>query len=316
MSRANVRFFLRALLIFLTLCIIVVTVYSELNQRSASSSDPASLSQPSRSSSSSTQRVRSSFVAPAFPDRQYEIDDAVYHASLRAVHSRPISTVAEVLEGFGCFEFKQPGGQVQPETTYGETLYGLASLPDVRVAVETGTWDGSGSSKAIGMGLKNSEGILFTIEAIEEQWIHAQHNLAELPVKCLLGIGVESSELPTELDVENDGGVGDTPKEEWIAWLTHEKALSDSYPFGLIKPLCERYKVDLVHIDGGEFAGPGELQSVRKYCKHVRYIALDDVRMYKNKGNYKILEAAEDWEIFKEDLHERQGWAVFQRRVR
>lgn len=240
--------------------------------------------------------------------------EAALLLSLHAAHKRPQPTVAEVLEKVPGFQFERPAGQVGPETPYGKVLYDLSTLPDVRVAIETGTWDGSGSSMALGMGFKDSEGMLFTIEAVEEKWIHAEHNLAQYPVKCLLGVGVDSSELPTVDKVLQEGGVGSASEETWTGWLAGEKALSDSYPVGLLKPICERYKVDLVHIDGGEFAGPAEFKSVQKHCKHVHYIALDDTLMYKNKANYRYLASDPEWEVVKEDKDSRFGWAVFRRR--
>ena len=241
-------------------------------------------------------------------------ETAAFSASLKMAKTRPMSTVAEILEKIDGFHFKHPAGQVGRETPYGEVLYEVASSSDVNVAIETGTWDGSGSSMALGSGLKDSYGVLFTIEAVEERWIHAEHNLAQYPVKCLLGVGVDSSELPTQYEVLQNGGVGSSSEEEWTKWLEGEKAITDSYPIGLIKPICERYRVDFVHIDGGEFAGPAEFRAVRKYCKNVRYIALDDTLMYKNKANYGLLSADPQWEIMKEDPHDRQGWAVFRRR--
>lgn len=243
--------------------------------------------------------------------------EAALLAMLNSVGERrvPNPTVSEILQNLSDFHFELPAGQVGLETPYGKVLYDLTILPDVRVAIETGTWDGSGSSMALGMGFKDTEGILLTIEAVEEKWIHAQHNLAPYPVKCLLGVGVDSSELPTVQDVLQSGGVSSHPPDEWIEWLAGEKTLSNSYPVGLIRPICERFKVDLVHIDGGEFAGPSEFRAVLKHCVHIRYIALDDTRMYKNKGNYQFLASDAGWEVVREDPNDRHGWAVFRRRT-
>ena len=112
------------------------------------------------------------------------------------------------------------------------------------------------------------------------------------------------------------GGVGDAPQDEWQKWHSGEKNLADAYPVGLIKPLCERFKVDFVHLDGGEFSGPNEYRIVRSHCKDVNFIALDDTNLYKNKANYADLAADTAWQIFKENKEDRFGWAIFVRTSR
>lgn len=236
--------------------------------------------------------------------------DEAFLLSLAAVRIRPMRTAAEVFKDAG-FVFSKPAGQVSIDSPYGMVLYELASSPHVSLALETGTWDGSGSSLALAKGLNASSGMLFTIEANEQKWLEAENNLAPYPVKCLLGIGVDGTQLPASSEVEEAGGVEGAAVETWKKWLEGEKAVAQSYPVGLIKPICERYRVDLVHIDGAEFAGPAELVSVRSNCKDVRYIALDDTKVFKNKLNYASLLADPDWEVYKESQTDRHGWAVF-----
>jgi hypothetical protein len=236
-------------------------------------------------------------------------------ASSKALNNNDSVTVADVFEKAG-FSLDSEAGQVKPESAYGKALHQVASLKDVRVAVETGTWDGSGSSLSIAKGLKESRGVLFTIEALEEMWLKAERSLSGYPVKCLLGVGVDTSFFPTIDDVVIAGGVGDSPQDEWQKWHSGEKKLADAYPVGLIKPICERFKVDFVHIDGGEFSGPTEYRSVRSHCKDVKFIALDDTNLYKNKANYADLAADTAWQIFKENKEDRFGWAIFVRTSR
>eukprot|EP00223_Ostreococcus_mediterraneus_P007488 CAMPEP_0179703014 /NCGR_PEP_ID=MMETSP0937-20121108/2575_1 /TAXON_ID=548131 ORGANISM="Ostreococcus mediterraneus, Strain clade-D-RCC2593" /NCGR_SAMPLE_ID=MMETSP0937 /ASSEMBLY_ACC=CAM_ASM_000575 /LENGTH=225 /DNA_ID=CAMNT_0021576167 /DNA_START=446 /DNA_END=1123 /DNA_ORIENTATION=+ len=220
--------------------------------------------------------------------------------------------VAEILGNVEGFKFKEPAGQVGPDTPYGRVLREIAERPEIQVILETGTWDGTGSSLALGQGLLKSKGVLFTIEAVEEQWIHAQHNLASYPVKCLLGVGVDTTNYPTIEEVEAVLGM-DQMHVDWRNWHASEKTLTDLYPVGLIKPICERYPVQFMHIDGAEFAGIAEYKVVRKYCKDVKFIAMDDVRTFKNFINYGKLKTDASWQVFKENMSERNGWAVFVR---
>ena len=238
-----------------------------------------------------------------------------YAEARAAISTRTMSSVADVLEKQTKFKFKEPAGQVGLDTAYGEVLREVATRQEVKVILETGTWDGAGSSMALGQGLLDSEGILFTIEAVEEQWIHAQRNLAPFPVRCLLGVGVDTSNFPTVRGIEQV--IRETKisaqNEEWRDWLVNEKALADLYPVGLIKPICERYPVHFVHIDGGEFSGVEEFKFVQRYCLDIKFIAMDDVNTFKNAVNYKRLKSDPMWRVYKENLEERHGWAVFTR---
>ena len=112
------------------------------------------------------------------------------------------------------------------------------------------------------------------------------------------------------------GGVGAVPQDEWQKWHENEKSLAESYPVGLIKPICERFKVDFMHIDGGEFSGPNEFRSVRTHCLDAQFIALDDTQVYKNKANYADLAADPSWKVWKENAEDRHGWAIFVRASR
>ena len=232
-----------------------------------------------------------------------------------AMLTRTMSSVADVLEKQSDFKFKEPAGQVGLDSAYGGVLREIAARREVQVILETGTWDGTGSSMALGQGLLDSDGVLFTIEAVEEQWIHAQRNLAPYPARCLLGVGVDTTNFPTIKAVERTAEVTkmNAQNEEWRNWLASEKALADLYPVGLIKPICERYPVHFVHIDGGEFSGTEEFKIVRRYCLDVKYIAMDDVNTFKNAFNYEMLKNDPMWQVYKENMEERNGWAIFRR---
>lgn len=238
--------------------------------------------------------------------------DKIFLDLKTALNQSSIHSVSDILREAQGFNFKEPAGQVGPDSAYGQVLSELAARDEIQVVLETGTWDGTGSSLAIGQGLLNSGGVLFTIEAVEEKWIHAQHNLAIYPVRCLLGVGVDTANYPKIEDVETVNGMEQMHKD-WRSWHAAEKRLADLYPVGLIKPICERYPVQFVHIDGAEFAGVDEYTVVRKYCDDVKFIAMDDVRTFKNFINYKKLKNDPTWKVYKENLNERNGWAVFVR---
>lgn len=232
---------------------------------------------------------------------------------LRAVLLKPAKSAVSFASENG---FKMPTtiGQVLPDSNYGKVLQKMARRRDIQAVLETGTWIGSGSSLAIATGLKQSDGMLFTIEAVEEKWLLAEHHLRDFPVKCLLGVGVDSDALPSEefAASQGGGGTGEESREVWSEWLRNERAVAETYPFGLIKPICEKLPIDFLHIDGGEFSGPAELSTALQYCKDLRLIALDDTGTFKNRENYRYLQHSNDWKMIEEDQKDRHGWAVFE----
>eukprot|EP01048_Picozoa_sp_COSAG05_P017602 COSAG05_NODE_2428_length_3073_cov_53.487559_2_plen_329_part_00 len=243
--------------------------------------------------------------------------DEPLRLAILARQRRPFKTAGEMLSQPGGFQFGPTAGQILPNSGYGQVLYGLAKSPEIKLALETGTWNGGGSSLCIGRGLQDKPngqtGLLFTIEAFEEKWFEAEHTLAPYPVMALLGVGVDGSGFPTVAEVNADGGIPGTEQSVWQAWWEGEKLMSDMYPVGLIGPLCRRYKVDLVHLDGGEFVGMAEFAEVMRSCVHAKYIALDDTNTFKNRNNRKRLLANSSWEMYKEDQADRHGYSVFRR---
>ena len=94
------------------------------------------------------------------------------------------------------------------KTHFGKEMYRLASLPDTRLVLELGTWNGGGSSLCIGKGLKDSgSGFLFTMEAVEDKWLQAGNTLRDYPVKTILGSAVEASEISPIATIVAGGGI-------------------------------------------------------------------------------------------------------------
>jgi hypothetical protein len=70
--------------------------------------------------------------------------------------------------------------------------------------------------------------------------------------------------------------------------------------------------IDFIILDGGEYTTQGDFDILIQ--KKPKYIALDDVNVYKcNIIRKKIIESNE-WYIISENLKERNGWSVFKRK--
>ena len=93
-----------------------------------------------------------------------------------------------------------------------------------------------------------------------------------------------------------------------------EEGFRTERPEGLVSDIMEKERLayfDLVLIDGSEFTGEEELRLVYG----TRWVALDDVRTYKNWQNRKILEADPAYVLWAEDLQLRHGYSIYKLRT-
>lgn len=95
-------------------------------------------------------------------------------------------------------------GQVTVKTPLGRALYNLAKDPSIHLVMETGTLDGTGASRCLMAGLKESgNGRLITIEAMKDWYEAAVRNLAGEPATVIFGTPVDASEMPTKDQVRS-----------------------------------------------------------------------------------------------------------------
>ena len=67
-------------------------------------------------------------------------------------------------------------GQINMNSEFGKEIYSIASLPDVRNIIETGTWNGQGSTVCLMNGIINKENSkLFSVEACSSQFEKAKN---------------------------------------------------------------------------------------------------------------------------------------------
>ena len=65
----------------------------------------------------------------------------------------------------------------------------------------------------------------------------------------------------------------------------------------------------MVLIDGSEFTGKAEMNQVYG----ARWILLDDICVFKNFENYNRLKNDANYTLYRENLHVRNGYAIFKR---
>jgi hypothetical protein len=212
-------------------------------------------------------------------------------------------------------ELIQPRGQVNEWTAFGLALMDLASLPDVNLILEIGTYFGGGSSLCIAKALKaKGKGRLVTIESFEEPFAYASATLRGYPVELILGTTVSPQDFPTPEEVKRSGATFESSEEDWIHFLNQERIKSGEYPLPLLESLCKDRPFDAVLIDGAEFSGPKEFDIVMEHCTSTKFIALHDTNTYKGKGSRRNLTDNPDWTMSWADVDPTQEWAIFERR--
>lgn len=186
-------------------------------------------------------------------------------------------------------------GQILPESPLGLTLTGLAQQAET--IVETGTWNGRGSTRCLRLGLVRPTQHIWTVETNASRYESASAFHADEPrVTCLLGTIVSGEEIKFPHN---------PPFPPELASEIHENNRSplvfDKIPS----------QIDLLFVDGGAFSGFAEVSKLKDRCT---VIALDDINESKNILSYGLLCYAKEFALIKHHTDDRNGWAVFRRK--
>lgn len=187
---------------------------------------------------------------------------------------------------------KQLLGQILPETPLGMTLTTLAR--EAETIVETGTWNGQGSTVCLRLGLLRPSQRIWTVESNEARHAEAKAFHADEPrITFLLGTVVTGDEILPAYE------------EDLIAF-TSEVAQNNIAPL-VVDQLPKQ--IDLLFVDGGAFSGFAEVSKLHSRCKD---IVMDDVFDSKNDRSYGMLCYKKDWKLM-DVSRDRNGWAWFRR---
>tara|TARA_B110000208_G_C11783516_1_gene434734 strand:+ start:136 stop:1566 length:1431 start_codon:yes stop_codon:yes gene_type:complete len=195
-------------------------------------------------------------------------------------------------------------GQINMNSQFGKEIYSIASLPDVRNIIETGTWNGQGSTICLMNGIINKENSkLFSVEACSLQFEKAKIFWATKNTnnKLFLLNGTLHKNIP---DFQ------DNSKYFVRQWYDGEKENMDKADLLNLEHIDN---VDFILIDGGEYQGQGDFGVLIK--KNPKYIALDDDRLYKCMDIKKQLLNNTNWKLYKENNNDRHGWSIFIRQI-
>ena len=198
----------------------------------------------------------------------------------------------------------------------------IASQDDVSTALEIGSSDGSGSTRAFidGFSKKNEQVRLFCMEMSEGRYQRLKESVKTLPyVHCINASSVSLKRFPSEDEIaafykHNPSSLNSYPLPQVLQWLQDDKlyAADRNKDEDGIKSIKSQFGIDtfdMVLIDGSEFTGREEMKDVYG----AKYILLDDIRGYKNHHNFQRLKSDANYALVEKDLALRNGYAVFKK---
>jgi hypothetical protein len=211
------------------------------------------------------------------------------------------------------------------DDSFSDAIRRFVAEPDVRVVLEIGSSDGSGSTRSIVDSLsKKNEKELHCLELSQPRFRVLEERYRDLPwVHCWNLPSVDPRRMPTPNDVarfyheELDSPIRNNRLKEVQRWLRQDLEYIERNEWADTGLDAARRSAgveyfDLILIDGSEFTGEAELDELYG----ATFVLLDDVRTYKNLANYRRLQADQQYELVAQDLSCRNGFAAFRRTTR
>jgi hypothetical protein len=197
-------------------------------------------------------------------------------------------------------------GQINMNSKFGQEIYEICKNDKYRNIFETGTWNGQGSTVCVMNAIINKENsILYSLEADKKQFKKAIEFWMDKSTKNKLNLmnGILHTKIADEDDIrKKSGGVIPFYNEHYIP----EKNLLD--PNNIIN-IEYIQNIDIIILDGGEYSTREDFNLL--LAKNPKVIILDDCNVYKCKDIRKTLLEDENWNIYKENLNDRNGWSIF-----
>jgi hypothetical protein len=196
-------------------------------------------------------------------------------------------------------------GQIRRGTDFGEFIYDLASKEGSKEWIEIGSWNGLGSTFCIldGFAQRLEENPhLYSFELDPMMCGVAKENLSEhIAFGCVDFI---QDKLTSDLYKPFPEIIEDS--KHFILHYEREKAL-----YTEAKGFKPPVKPEVALLDGGEYSG--SLDWIHLDKSNLKWLLLDDTNVTKNSNLVKELKEASEWKLVREEITDRNGWAVFQR---
>lgn len=215
------------------------------------------------------------------------------------------------------------GSYIPPEILgddFARQIVKIVARAEVKTLIEIGSSSGEGSTSAIIKGLKIKKGWnlhLLEVDPLRFESLRRKfHNTSGVFIHRYSSVSI--SRFPTKEEVVEFYNSVPTNLNRWpidtiLTWLEQDKQnllqsnLSNINGIDKIKEDFEIDNFDFALIDGSEFTGSADLQSVLGS----KYILLDDVNAFKCNQAYKVLSEDPRYLLEYENWELRNGFAIF-----
>jgi len=196
-------------------------------------------------------------------------------------------------------------GQINRGSKLGEIIYNLVKDEENKNILDSGTFNGLGTTKCIYDGIIDSskkDFLVYSFECNFLRFMEAHNNLSPL----MKGFNIIYGTIISPIQIEYHKEKEEVKNSNMIKWLTEdiehmEKCINYSNKVSSIF-------WDIAILDGSEFTGDEEFNLIKNNFK---YLILDDTRSYKHSRNREIiLNNPDKYEIIIDDLNDRNGYLV------
>lgn len=209
--------------------------------------------------------------------------------------------------------------EIQGDEFY-RVIYQLAQKAKIKTVLEIGSSSGGGSTDAFVRGLRQNpvHPKIFCMEVSQVRFKKLKDTYQQDSfVHCYNVSSVAVEQFPSEADVANfyhsiQSPLQQYPLEQVIGWLHQDieyikQAGVTEQGIQAIKAENKIDLFDLVLIDGSEFTGSVELDTIYG----AKLILLDDILTFKNYYSHQRLLADPNYRLVHQNLSLRHGYSIF-----
>ena len=201
-------------------------------------------------------------------------------------------------------------GQINMTGNFGKLVCHIAGMNDVKTIFEVGSWNGQGSTVCLMNGaIQNPGAIVYSLEANPSMYNSSQDFWKDKSTQQKLVL-LNGSLHNKIVDIETLKNIyGDSIPCYYEHYLP-EKYLVENSP---IISIAQLENIDFILLDGGEYTTLGDYEILMS--KKPKYVAMDDVNVYKCRDLRQTFLSDSAWELYAEDLTDRNGWSIFRKRM-
>lgn len=192
-------------------------------------------------------------------------------------------------------------GQITMESSFGQEIFNICKETNYRNIIEIGSWNGQGSTICVMNAIINKDNsILYSFESDLDKYNDCKKfwNSQQTFNKLKLFNGVLHKKIDHISDIED--------KHFNDEWYNKEKKTNNNSKIIDISNITD---IDIIILDGGEYSTNNDYDIL--ITKNPSVIILDDVNVNKCKKIRNRLLNNDIYDIYNEDLNDRNGWSIF-----